>query len=479
MKRILLVLLVISSNLFSQELPNRIIINKPENIKPGFEFYSYDEAEYLLINDKDYFSLYRNNNNKKEKSKENDLELIKKVTLKQISNLINEIYNPMYDSLSLSILGVDTNYIKDNSKKYIRYCKKRTYSNKLSDEEIEYCYKELKDISNYEYALKREILSLNCGSLYPVESNMKITLLYNDSIVILNSNNSSPSHFFIIPWIFEYSEKKSFNMNISKSLFEIFEDSVLLEKNIYNKNRLIDILVEDEVLDKITEGLKKISYKQFSEQIDQLKKQFEILNIEEKRGSSRYYNSEHQMFNIELKNSIMKKNVFLEFFVYNINGKLYPMDSILNNYQEIIGRIQSVDFLMDYISENPESRINIYYFDNSGINKDVIERFNGSPKGWKKYDNDKSEKKDEYLNLRCGCNFRLDNEYLKGSIVFDLEDKDKLNSTWILLPDNTPVLYILDSDSIFNYSRKDLGFDQEHSFIYPCKKFDRKGKIIN
>ncbi|MFA6824845.1 MAG: hypothetical protein WCR38_04470, partial [Bacteroidales bacterium] len=82
MKRILLVLLVISSNLFSQELPNRIIINKPEKIKPGFEFYSYDEAEYVMTNDKDYFSLYRNNNNKKEKSKENDLELIKKVSLK-------------------------------------------------------------------------------------------------------------------------------------------------------------------------------------------------------------------------------------------------------------------------------------------------------------------------------------------------------------------------------------------------------------
>ena len=73
----------------------------------------------------------------------------------------------------------------------------------------------------------------------------------------------------------------------------------------------------------------------------------------------------------------------------------------------------------------------------------------------------------------------MDNEYLKESIVFDLEDEDKLQSTWILLPDNTLVLYILDSDSIFNYSRKGLGFDQEHSLIEPCKKFDRKGNIIN
>ena len=479
MKRILLVFLVISSNLFSQELPNRIIINKPENIKPGFEFYSYEEAEYVMINEKDYFSLYRNNNNKKENSKENYLELIKKVSLKQISNLINEIYNPMYDSLSLSIIGIDTNYIKNNSEKYFHFIEKRAFKKKLTSEEIEYSNKELMNTSNYEYALKKEILSFNFGSLYPVESNMKIKLLYNDSIVILNSNNSSPSHFFIIPWTFEYNEKKSFNVNISKSLFDIFEDSVLLDRNISNKDRLIEILLKSYVIDKINYGLKKISYKQFSNEINELKKEFQILSIEEKGGASRYFNFGHQKFKIELKNSFMKDNVYLQCFLYNFNGKLYTRDSILKEYKDIIDRVQSIEFISNYLSSNPKSRLDIYYFNNDGINKDIIESFNGTPIGWEEYDKDISEGKEGYLNLRCGCNFRLDNEYLKGSIVFDLEEENKLHSTWILLPDNTPVLYILDSDSIFNYSRKDLGFDQEHSFIYPCKKFDRKGNIIH
>lgn len=479
MKRILLVLLVISSNLFSQELPNRIIINKPENIKPGFEFYYYDEAEYVMTNDKDYFSLYRNNNNKKEKSKENDLELIKKVSLKQISNLINEINNPMYDSLSLSIIGIDTNYIKDNSKKYFHFIEKRKSNKKLSKEEREYSYEEIKNISNYEYALKREILSFNCGSLYPVESNMRITLLYNDSIVILNSNNSSPSHFFIIPWTFEFNGKKSFNMNISKSLFEIFGDSVLLDKNIRNKDHLIEILLKNYVVDKIKDDLLKISYKQFSKEINELKKEFQILSINELSTSNRYDNGDYQRFNIELKNSLMQDNVYLQCTLYNFKGKLYTRDSILKEYKDIVNRVQSIDFISEYLSKNPNSRLDIYYFNNNGISEKTIEGFNGTPKEWEKYDKDISEGKEEYLNFRCGCNFRLDNEYLKGSIVFDLVDEDKLHSTWILLPDNTPVLYILDSDSIFNYSRKDLGFDQEHSYIHPCKKFDRKGNIIN
>lgn len=474
MKRILLVLLVISSNLFAQELPNRIIINKPENIKPGFEFYSYEEAEYVMINEKDYFCLYRNNNNKKEKSKENDLELIKKVSLKQISNLINEIYNPMYDSLSLSIIGIDTNYIKNNSEKYFHFIEKRKFNKKLSREEIEYSYEEMKNISNYEYALKREILSLNCGSLYPVESNMKIKLLYNDSIVILNSNNSSPSHFFIIPWTFEHNKKKSFNVNISKSLFEIFEDKLLLDKNISNQDRLIEILFTSYVVYKISDDLLKISYKQFSEEINELKKEFQILSIEEVSTSNRYDNGDYQRFNIELKNSLMQDNVYLQCTLYNFKGELYTRDSILKEYKDIVNRVQSIDFISDYLSKNPNSRLDIYYFNNNGISENTIEGFNGTPNGWKEYDKNKS-----YLNLNCGCNFRLDNEYLKGSIVFDLEEEEKLHSTWILLPDNTPVLYILDSDSIFNYSRKDLGFDQEHSYIHPCKKFDRKGNIIN
>lgn len=164
----------------------------------------------------------------------------------------------------------------------------------------------------------------------------------------------------------------------------------------------------------------------------------------------------------------------MQCYLYNFNGKLYSRDSILKEYKDIVDRVQSIEFIYGYLYKNPNSRLDIYYFNNCGINEKIIEGFNGTPKGWKEYDINKS-----YLDLNCGCNFRLDNEYLKGSIVFDLEDKDKLHSTWILLPDNTPVLYILDSDSIFNYSRKDLGFDQEHSFIHPCKKFDRKGNIIN
>ncbi|MCK9321957.1 MAG: hypothetical protein M0P32_08150, partial [Bacteroidales bacterium] len=190
----------------------------------------------------------------------------------------------------------------------------RAFKKKLTIEEIEYSNNELKNISHYEYALKKEILSFNCGSMYPVESNIKIKLLYNDSIVILNSNNRSPSHFFIIPWTFEFTKKKSFNMNISKSLFEIFGDNVLLDKNIRNKDHLIEILLKSHVVDKINYGLRKISYKQFSKEIDELKKGFQILSIEEKGGASRYYDFGHQKFNIELKNSLMHDNVYLQCF---------------------------------------------------------------------------------------------------------------------------------------------------------------------
>lgn len=472
MKRILLVLLVISSNLFSQELPNRIIINKLEKIGTGYNNYNYyDNIEYELRKEDNTYSLYRDDSIKhdiyyKKNESEKKLRLIKKLPIEQVSNLIGEIYNPNYDSLSFSIFGIDTNYIKKNTRKYLKKVKKRTYYKKTSKEEIEYSKNELKNIENYNTALVKYLYR---GYRYPddIDPRSTIDLEYNDTIIKIET-------YGIIPWEFINTNKRTFNINISESLFEIFEDSLFLDKNIYNQDYLIEILLKNYVVEKINDDLKQISYKQFSKEIDELKKEFQILRIEEKVGSSRYYDYEYQKFKIELKNILMQDNVYLQCYLYNFNGKLYSRDSILKEYKDIVDRVQSIEFIYGYLYKNPNSRLDIYYFNNCGINEKIIEGFNGTPKGWKEYDINKS-----YLDLNCGCNFRLDNEYLKGSIVFDLEDKDKLHSTWILLPDNTPVLYILDSDSIFNYSRKDLGFDQEHSFIKPCKKFDRKGNIIN
>ena len=101
MKRILLVLLVISSNLFSQELPNRIIINKSEKIgSNSWNFSYYDNVEYELRKEKNTYSLYRDDSIKhdiyyKKNESEKKLRLIKKVPIEQVSNLICEIYNPV------------------------------------------------------------------------------------------------------------------------------------------------------------------------------------------------------------------------------------------------------------------------------------------------------------------------------------------------------------------------------------------------
>lgn len=479
MKRIILVLfsLVLASNLLAQELPNRIIINKHEKVgSDSWNNSYYDNVEYELRKEKNTYSLYRDDSIKhhiyyKKNESEKKLRLIKKVPIEQVSNLISEIYNPNYDSLSFSILGIDTNYIKENARKYLKKIKERTYYKKLSKEEIEYSKKELKNIGNYYTALKN-YLYRSYTYPYDIEARFTIDLEYNDTIIKLET-------YGVIPWKFINTTKRTFNINISKSLLKIFEDKIFVDDILEDKDQLIDILLKSDVVFDINDDLLKISYKQFSKEINELKKEFQILSIEEKSGSSRYYDSDDQKFKIELKNSFMKDNVYLQYFLYNYNGKLYSRDSILKEYKDIVNRVQSIEFISDYLSKNSNSRLDIYYFNNCGINEKIIEGFNGTPKGWKEYDKDKLEGKEVFLSLECGCNLRLDNDYLKGSIVFDLEDKDKLHSTWILLPDNTLVLYILDSDSIFNYSRKDLGFDQEHSFVEPCKKFDRKGKIIN
>jgi hypothetical protein len=69
------------------------------------------------------------------------------------------------------------------------------------------------------------------------------------------------------------------------------------------------------------------------------------------------------------------------------------------------------------------------------------------------------------------------NDWLRQSILFEVRDEYGNSSTWLLLPDNTPVLWYFQGEQVYKFSYKDLGTNGR-SVQYPCRKLDTEGNLV-
>ncbi|MDP4206247.1 MAG: hypothetical protein Q8859_09645, partial [Bacteroidota bacterium] len=201
-------------------------------------------------------------------------------------------------------------------------------------------------------------------------------------------------------------------------------------------------------------------------------------------------------FKIDLHNSLMFDNVSIALFLERTGNTIYSRDSIINKAEFIIKKVQGIQFIHEYLKENPQRKLVLMFNNGASINNKIIERFNGTPESWERHDNYiKSFEWDKAHNIKlsfdipkaiktserneCGCNFRLDNEYLRKGIYFQIFSEDGDRSDWILLPnDNKPILWFFQGQKVYRYTYKDLntsGISVQHV----CKYFDEKGNVIN
>jgi hypothetical protein len=420
------------------------------------------------------------------------LHFISFISKEKYMNLVNEIYKSGCDSLNINLFNIDSTGLKKNVKKNI----KKNYSKKFknwSNEERQFVIKELSDISNYNLALGRIIRLDDSYIIHQGTSKIvELSLIYENDTVTLKSNPLGLG--FRIPWTFEKENKASYNFGISNALLNILKNKWLYKEPQPSKKKLTNEMVKEIFDSKCKYELYKISPKQFSKELQELEDYFTIKNAVEHGSRGRYIGNTPQVFKVTLKNDLMKQGVFIQYFITRQGKTLYPRVSIINNYKQLISRAQSIDFLMDFISEDTARAIDIYYFDNKGINDYLIDGFNKNPKEWKKYeadiegykwyekyniqpsfDIDKAMKTSELLY--CGCNFRYDNNYLQKAIMFELRDEFNNASIWFLLPDDTAILYHFSGDRCYKYDYKEYGTNGG-SVQDACVKFDKQGNMI-
>jgi len=401
---------------------------------------------------------------------------------KEILKFVTEFQNYNNSKDLLSKFDIDTNYIKNNTEKLLEL-----YSNEekiaWNTQQKEVIFKELKKIENFQKELD-EYLSIGC--CYTMHSNYKkefIIEFFQSDILINKSSSRRHAWAYSLPWKDEKGNH-NYNYQIEKLVNQLFKEKSEY-KEILKGNLLLKLIV-NEIIKNNLQKLYKLSAYSYLNEIEELKSKFHIISFEELFGRGRYVWDEDKIIKVTLHNEKMLPNINLEFLTSVENNILYSRDSILNDYTKIVERIQSIKFIKEYLIQNKNSKLNIFYFNNRSMTDYSIDNINKKPSDWENYDrtlkyysNSDSENNKKALNIseivNCGCNYRFEKTFIEKGIYFDFYDKDNNSTTWVLLPDNKLLLYIMDSKKIINLNivKEEFGINN------PCLLFDFDGNQIN
>jgi hypothetical protein len=410
---------------------------------------------------------------------------------KKVNKLLTELENTKSINQIFRESKIDTVLIKQNPRQLINF-----YDDKYirwNTKQVSYISEKLSQIETYQKYFE-SYLELGCC--------VHMHQRYRDEYVIKVFENGTLTNTFTsrkslpnskkIPWT-DSNDLKNYNQNVDKLFFEIIGSKKQYQEMMVG-NELTKHLVT-KIVDYYKPTLYELSAYDYLQELNELKSDFEILNIGEVYGRGRYIRNEPKTYYARLTNNLMMPQVNIMFLATKESKSIYSRDSIKSDYKNIINRVQNIEFLMNYLAENKSVKLDIYYFNNKPINDYNIDNFNKNPEQWIKHDKflesikkyDTIKPKPSYANkdvirvskqLYCGCNFRFENDFAQKAIFIELKNQDhKENSVWYLLPDNTILLYIMQGVKVLEYNYTEFG--KFSGLQYPCVLFDLKGNIID
>ena len=467
--------------------PDSIVIN--DNSWAFLDSYQY---KYVLINTGKKFDLYKTYkhtiNNKGEK-----ISTLRKkigtVPFDKISLLINAFNDTSFSNLSIQNFGYDKQWILSNSDKLFNYIKKENHH--WIPKQREYAREQLSNIENYEFAIKRVvgqegiyILAKDGGTGFLA------SFYYKNKKTLEITANENP---FGMPW--QIDSLKSYNPIIPK----IFAD-ILPNNDTYNKSRfnnfanLMPELAKSIYEDKCQSKMYDLASLEFEKEINELKSKYRIVSAAEYGYGDGYIWEQAQVIKIKLKDTLMLPNVCIDLYLTREGNTLHSRDSIMAYGNDLVQSVQNIPFIKKYLLADTSRKLMVDFDNDASINDHVIDGFNKSPKDWLKYENDvkqrdwmdsmkielSTSREDDLKTSRqiyCGCNFRLDNNFLKRGIHFVIHDERNDNwSTWIMLPDSTIILWYISGGDFSELGCKGLDIG-EGGMQYPCKKIDNNGNV--
>ncbi|WP_462250209.1 hypothetical protein [Ferruginibacter sp.] len=412
-----------------------------------------------------------------------------RIAKSKILNLLAELTKPSNADNSLAKYELDTNWIKNNPADLLTLYSDRERID-WNEQQKEFIFKKLTDLS-----INKEELNdfLSIGGNYTMHSSYKnefIIKFYSKGVISNEVKSRKYVWGYKMPWTNQLGDTL-YNFNIETKLKDILSTKEKLKAPL--KGDKLQKYLVNKIIDNYMQSLYKLSAYSYQKEIDELNSDFKVVSFEELYGRGRYIWNEPKTMKIVLKNKLMYDNVNLVFLASKSGNTIYTRDSIKKDYAEYISRVQSIKFISDYLKANSNSRLDIYYFNNKGINDYNIESVNKNPTSWARHDKwVESLKFYEKNNIKpsfdinqsiktsqqndCGCNFRFDKSYIEKAIFCEIRNAENNSSVWFLLPDNRVLLYLMDGNKVLNFNYK--GFGDKEYMQYPCVLFDLNGQKI-
>jgi hypothetical protein len=470
---------LISLSSIGQVLPDSMIVKKNTYIHTYTNTFRsedklYSSNQYLIKRKGNKYSFKRH-----------------RISKSKIGELLAELTNLDNTNNLLSKYEVDTTWLKNNPAEVLKLYSDTTQV-EWNEEQKEYIFKKLINITFY----RNELLDyLSDGGNYTMHNSYKneYELYFYQNGGIINKITSRKYVWgYKMPWINQAGDTL-YNYNIENKLNEIL--SLKEKTKAPLKGDKLQKYLVGKIIDYNMRPLYKLSPYSYQKEINDLSSDFSIISFEEVYGRGRYIWNEPKTMKIVLKNKLMYDNVNIVFLASKYGNTIYSRDSIKKYYASYINRIQSIKFISEYLKANPNSRLDIYYFNNKGINDYNIESVNKNPTTWAIHDKwVEGLKWDSVHNIKlnfdikesiktservdCGCNYRFDRDYIEQAIFFEVHDANNNSSIWFLLPDNKVLLYIMDNATALNFKRSDFNDKKEYGLLYPCVLFDTNGQKI-
>ena len=434
---------------------------------------------------------------------------------RKISKLLAELERYDNEEQLLEKFEIDTAFIRNNPNEVLKLYdgknkfdwneKQKEYIlEKIND--INVCREELNNyISSYTPQNKYRRFSISrllkfrsvgiCGMVMPTYRNEFVISVYNENDIknIFTSKRRTSGYFF--PYK-DQLNRVVYNYKIDKQLNEIFKRKIKIEEPLKG-NDLLKYIV-NQIVDNNIRELYKLSGYSYENEISELSSDFIIISTEEVYGRGRYIWNEPKTIKITLKNEYMLPNVQIQFLSSVVGNSIYSRDSIKTEYQEVLNKVQSLDFITEYLKNDTSATLDIYFFNNSAINEYNILNINKTSEEWERHDKyveslkwyETSDikpsfdiKKSIATSQRndCGCNLRKEKSFFNDAIFFEIRSSRNPSSIWFLLPDSTVLLYHLETYQAEGARVLDKDLNSLISDIYlpfTCLLFNEKGELI-
>lgn len=451
----------------------------------------------IVLVKKTYVNNFTNNDklyqtNRSSVVKRGESYLLNRHTLARstILELLAAISEPDTDH-SLAQYGLDTNWIKDNGRKLLAY-----YDHPerfaWNENQREFIYTKLTDLNNYRKGLDTYLSTGRGYTMHHSYREQYIVQLFINGVRTEQITSRKYVWGYKLPWTNQRGDTL-YDYGIERALDKILPTKQKTQAPLQGEN-LTRYLV-NRIVDNNEKNLFQLSAYSYLKEIEELKSDFDILSFSEVEARGRYIWDEPATMRIVLKNKQMMDNVNIVFLASRTGETIYSRDSLKADYKSFIQRIQSINFVTRYLQSHPDVQLDIYYFNNTGINEYNIKGVNTNADEWKEHDDylgslenarrsgvkssfDTREAIKTSQQLYCGCNYRFDRSYIEQAIFFETKDKEGNSSIWFLLPDDKVLLYIMDGETALNYKRSQFQDARESGLIYPCALFDTNGNKV-